>query len=102
MKCEYSMPPAKVGPCLWYPSREADPVPALVTQVGKRSVNLTLFAPDNRAGIPKDGVRHKSDPDIDRLPDVINAGCWDYTDDQKQLAATVELMAQIASKGKAS
>src|SRR4051812_8936289 len=74
----YVMPPAALGPCLWRHSHaDTEAVPALITQIGTRSVLLTVFAPDNRGGMPMDGVRHASDPELREMP-ANDSGCWDY------------------------
>lgn len=79
------MPVPSLGPCVWKattnPNDPVEPVPAIVTQVGQRSVMLTVFAPDNRGGLPKDGVRHISDPELGDHPNY-EGGCWDFTPDQ--------------------
>lgn len=80
---KYVMPHASLGLCVWYASRESTPIPAIITQVGEGSVMLTVFAPDNRAGVPKDGVRHISDPMVRQYP-TYEAGTWDYCDGDRQ------------------
>jgi hypothetical protein len=80
------MPHASIGPCVWMPTPYGEPSPALITQVGKRTLNLTVFAADTRGGFIKDGVRHASDPDLNRTVASGEAGCWDYTSDQKRLS----------------
>jgi hypothetical protein len=92
----YEMPKPPVGAVLFYPAIGNEPVPALVTQVGKRAVNLLAFPPDTRGGIPRDGVRHIDDPDVRRSTATATLGVWDFTDEHKQLAAQRRLLAQLA------
>ncbi len=95
MKNMYQMPKPNLGPCLWYPSRDtAEAVPAMITAVGYDNVNLSVFPPDNRGSIPKDGVRHISDPQLFEHPGY-DAGCWDYTDQDKKLFALVADVAKL-------
>lgn len=92
VRSAYEMPPAAVGPCVWRSSpTDPEAVPAFITQAGRRSVLLTIFAPDNRGGIPKDGVRHISDPELSDNPDR-SSGCWDYTPDQVMIQTVQKLV----------
>lgn len=91
----YKMPQASVGACLWYPRPGGSPAPAMITFVGFRAVNVVVFPPDSRAGHPRDGCRHVSDPELAN-PNASEGGCWDYTDEQKRLAA---LEANLAFAG---
>jgi hypothetical protein len=94
IRAAFQMPPASVGPCLWRHSpTDQDAIPAFITLVGSRSVMLTVFAPDNRGGIPYDGVRHISDPELSDNPDR-SSGCWDYTPDQLRLQVSEALVHQ--------
>jgi hypothetical protein len=83
-KAAYQMPPAVLGPCLWRDSPHSDPVPGVITSIGSRSCQVTVFVPENRGTCPMDGVRHITDPEINDHPDY-TGGCWDYTDEQKRL-----------------
>lgn len=87
----YRMPVPTMGQCEWKPDRHSQPILAFITKVGVDSVSLTIFAPDNRAGIPKDGVRHISDPVIDDQPGY-DAGCWDFV----SFAGDASAMARLA------
>jgi hypothetical protein len=80
------MPPVAIGPCVWMPAPGGEPSPAFITAIGKRTVNVTVFAADTRGGFIKDGVRHASDPDLTRTVASGEAGCWDFTADQKRVA----------------
>lgn len=89
----YKMPVPTIGFCYWYPDKVGyDPVPAIITQTGNNSVNLTVWPPDNRGGLPKDGVRHVSDPSVEKQAGY-NQGVWDFTAETKKIAA---LEAQVA------
>lgn len=84
------MPAASLGLCVWYPSPDDrdQAVPAVITQAGDRSVNLTVWAVDNRGGLPMSGVRHASDPEIREHPGY-DSGCWDYTPEYTGLSAVI-------------
>lgn len=94
------MPVPSLGPCVWRaatnPQDPVEPVPAIITQVGQRSVMLTVFAPDNRGGLPKDGVRHIGDPELGDHPNY-EGGCWDFTDDHKRIAGLEQMLASNTS-----
>jgi hypothetical protein len=79
------MPTVSLGPCIWMPSPYGEPSPAMITQIGKRTLNLIVFSPDSKVGHLRDGVRHASDPDLTRTVASGEAGCWDYTSDQKRI-----------------
>lgn len=106
-KLGWVMPAARLGPCVWYASRDGlEPVPAMITQIGQGSVMLTVFPPDNRAGLPKDGVRHVTDPVIAQYPSY-ESGCWDYchsdmrlNDCEKRLAKIELALAELEKQGK--
>ncbi len=85
----YVMPRAIVGPCVWRDRPGADEVvAALITEVGQRTVGVTLFPPGSRVGITRQGVRHVSDPEFPKL--VAQEGVWDYTAEQLQAALLTE------------
>lgn len=68
---------------------------AVVTQVGRNAINVMLFPPDSRLGIPKDSVRHVDDPW--NLVHGVNAdaGVWDHTDADKEFAALKRTVADM-------
>lgn len=91
----YKMPTPAIGFAYWYPAKTGyDPLPAIVTQVGNNSVNLTVWPPDNRGGLPKDGVRHISDPSVEKQAGY-DQGVWDYTDDARRLQAAEASIARL-------
>lgn len=94
-KPEYEMPPIRLGEIVyWYhggqPSDE--PMPAIVTRVGSRSVNLGIFHQDSYTLRCQDGVRHVSDPGIKEV-ERREAGAWSHTPAQVEI---LHLKAQIA------
>jgi hypothetical protein len=92
---KWEMPPISLGPCLWYANRsDSEACPAVVTTVCPGSVNLTVIPPDNRGTIPKNGCRHISDPVIALHPNY-DAGCWDYTNEQKRMLSFERRLAKI-------
>lgn len=80
----FEMPKAQVGACIWRPRPGGEPAPALITYVGSRAVSCVIFPPDSRQFLLRDGVRHESDPELSN-PHASDAGCWDYTEEQKQI-----------------
>src|SRR5215471_10627873 len=94
----YKMPEVGVGPCLWRLSpTDPDWAPAVVTAVGDDTVDLTVFAPENRGNIPKSGVRHVDDPYWRQHP-WSDAGCWDYTPLERRVRALERAMAEVAGR----
>lgn len=83
-KLGYQMPPAHLGPCVWYSHAGAEPAAAIITSVGDRAVSVSVFAPDARVAGARSGVRHVSDPEL-RNPNASESGSWDYTHSDKQL-----------------
>jgi hypothetical protein len=96
----YKMPAANVGPCLWFPSLKDEPMPALITSVGYNAVNLSVVGEGNRGFLPRDGVRHVSDPDVTRNPMAMKSGLWDYTADQKAVQRLAEALGGADSEKK--
>ncbi len=95
MNTKYVMPVPSVGFCLWYPAKQGyAPIPAIITQVGVSSVNLTVWPPDNRGGLPKDGVRHISDPSVEKQAGY-DQGVWDFTDETKRQHEIAAKLAQL-------
>jgi hypothetical protein len=92
----YEMPKPPIGAVHFYPAIGDTPVPALVTQVGRRAVNLLAFPPDTRGGVPRDGVRHIDDPDLRRTTETAMLGCWDFTDEHKLLVSQQRTLEQLA------
>ena len=93
---KYVMPLARVGFAVWYPDKHdlSEPIPCIITKIGLGSVSLTMWAEDNRGGIPKDGVMHLSDPEID-VRAGYTAGVWDYAPAEKILNAMVKEHAEF-------
>lgn len=63
---------------------------AAVTKRNKNSVSLLLWPPDQRVGVPKEGVRHVSDPWNKTQGINADSGVWDYTDESKVLIKLVD------------
>jgi hypothetical protein len=87
----YKMPQVHVGQVvLWYHdrTRSGGCAPAIVTQAGDRALGLIMFPTDSRAGTPRSGVRHWSDPDLATMqPD---GGVWDDTAETRWLLDVLE------------
>lgn len=67
---------------LWRHTQDAEPSPALVTAIFERTVSCTVFPIDSPRGMPKDGVRHISDPIAPHIDPAEGGGYWDFTEDQ--------------------
>jgi hypothetical protein len=82
------MPPIAQGDIVLWKHNPAsqETAPALVTEVGQFGIAVVMFAPGQRQGTTRDGVRHVSDP---ALKTVITSdtGVWDYTETHKRLLA---------------
>lgn len=75
----YEMPRAYIGmPILWYQggNKSNKPYPGLVTDVGRRSIDLVFFAPGSTGVHSMTGVRHIDDPDTKAI-ELYNAGAWE-------------------------
>lgn len=71
---------------IWRHVIGGDPSPAVVTKLGRQGISVMVFPPDSRVGIPKDGVRHISDPQV-KTQVMPESGIWDHTDETKLLLA---------------
>ena len=80
------------GLVLWRHTPDGEASPAAVTRVGQNAIAVMIFPPDSRAGIPKDGVMHVSDPRAKTLAQP-DAGLWDYTDETKLLMRLADALA---------
>ncbi len=96
----YKMPEVCLGETVLWQHNFADqtPVAAVVTRVGSNAISVSIFPPDNKGCIPKDGVRHASDPGLDRI--ISNSGIWRHTDIGARLRAVEVLMESMAGDGK--
>lgn len=72
---------------VWRNAPGAAPVHAVVTQIGRNAINVMIFPPDSKVGIPKDSVRHVDDPWNKQYGINADAGCWEHTDEYKRLQA---------------
>jgi hypothetical protein len=90
---KYKMPkPTAI--VMWRPSPGIPPSPAAVTHVGQTAVNLMIFPPDSRAGLPKDAVRHSTDPLVKNQL-APEAGIWDFTPEYLDLLGRIEKLESI-------
>ncbi len=82
---EYKMPdpPAVV---VWRNDPSGDSSYAIVTRYNRYSVNLMIFPPDSRVGVPKDGVRFEDDPWNKTNGINPDSGVWGYTAESLLLA----------------
>lgn len=86
MRDGFKMPKVALGDIvLWRHNRVSpEPAPAVVTGVGDRAISLSIVVPGSVRVIPKDGVRHDTDPEVDRV--LNEAGVWGYTETGLALA----------------
>lgn len=76
------VPPRPTQVVVWRHVPGGDPVPAVVTHIGRQGISVMIFPPDSRVGVPKEAVRHVSDPMV-RTQVSPDAGVWDYPDETK-------------------
>jgi len=91
---QYKMPTARLGECLWFHTPGEEAMPATITQVGGRSVMVSIHAPDNRGHLVRDGVRHVNDPELASMP-AHDSGCWDYTAYQRDVLALKDRFSEL-------
>lgn len=86
-------PPAIV---LWRNAPGGEVSYAIVTKYNKQSISVMIFPPESRVGVPKDGVRHFDDPwnKIQGLNS--DSGVWEYTYEDRELAALKRTVAELA------
>lgn len=105
MKIDGAKYPVEVGQIVWwYPdsNRNQRPSAAIVTAVGSDSVCLAIFSPVSYNLWLRDGVRHIDDPET-RAPELLELGCWDYTNawkDYQDLKKKVESLWSDLKGGK--
>lgn len=77
----FTMPPiAKGDVVLWKHNHgSAEQAPAIVTDVGQSGISVLMFAPGQRQGTVRDGVRHSTDP-ANKTVISSDVGVWDYTE----------------------
>lgn len=83
----FKMPYVETGmTVMWSPGAGATFVPALVTKVGVNSITVALLRSGATSFIPKESVRHASDPGFKKLHDPSKTGCWEFRDQDVMLA----------------
>jgi hypothetical protein len=82
----YKMPPVSLGDTvLWLHERgRKDPQAAIVTSVGRETINVSLLVDDQRLLIPKTGARHVTDPGLAKMVQY-PGGVWDYTETGRKI-----------------
>lgn len=76
---------------MWRSAPGGDTLPAAVTRVGKTSLNLMVFPPDSRGAMPKDGVRHATDPSLATMLDQ-DVGVWEHTPEFTLMLGVFEVL----------
>jgi hypothetical protein len=77
---------------LWKHNKGSEnPAPAIVTGTGQLAISVLIFPSGSHVGIPRDGVRHVSDPALATMVES-NSGVWDYTEgDQPAISPKPQL-----------
>ena len=76
---DFVSPVAELGDIVyWYDTPDSQPQPAVVTNIGVKSLCVNIFDPSTYNMRIRDGVRHRKDPEA-RRPEMRESGCWDYT-----------------------
>jgi hypothetical protein len=90
---KYRAPTPNLGPVLWSHIPGGEQSSAIVTRAGRDAIDVIIFPPESRIGIPKSGVVYVGDP---RAATMVSpeSGFWDFTAESKKLA---ELSALIES-----
>jgi hypothetical protein len=92
----YVMPKAVVGDwVLFYPHKEADPVPALVVTASSRTLNLVAFGIGGP--VDKPSAHHVDDPGVEDFPDWKRYGYWEHKR-QTDIAALSERVSLLERK----
>jgi len=87
----FTMPtPAPV--VIWRPGVAAEPAFAIVTAVGRNAIDVLVFPPESRVGVPKTGVKHVSDPWHLKHGLDVYAGVWEPTDETLKIEALRECL----------
>jgi hypothetical protein len=95
---EYEMPKAELGEwVLFYVHENADPVPALVTQVSSRTLHLWAVAP-NYGGVDKTSVHHVTDPGVHEFPEWKRYGYWEHKAKDPTISILSERVAALERK----
>lgn len=99
---DYAMPAVQVGQTVqwfYHYKGQHEPLAALVTKVSDRTLSLLVFHPGFHNGVPKDGVRHVSDPDRKALDAAASddVGCWDFVPRDAELDAVCQQMPKVRS-----
>lgn len=92
---DYKMPNVYPGQVvIWYAAIGAPGAPAIVTEVGARSLHLAVFSPGFQNAMAPDGVLHIDDPEA-RKQSNREEGVWDFTEGDKQLQS---LLSQLTTQ----
>lgn len=81
---------------LWYPHYNmlSEPIPATVARLGNENVCLRVHDWNNTSTIIKDGVYHCDDERC-RKPEFAETGCWDWTEEWKELQELKKRVKQL-------
>jgi hypothetical protein len=83
----FKMPHVEAGmSVLWSPGNGSAFVPALVTKVGINSITVALLRSGATSFVPKDSVRHITDPGFRKMVEPSKSGCWEFRDQDVLLA----------------
>ncbi len=95
----YVMPRVEVGQVVNWSQGRGDPRPAagVVVKVGTQSIAVAVHIDNIRDHLTKTGVRHVSDPFLDRTP-AHDSGVWELTARDKRINALLESFDTPAAK----
>jgi hypothetical protein len=81
---KYRAPTPDLGPVLWSHVPGGEQSSAIVTRAGRDAIDVIIFPPESRIGIPKSGVVYVGDP---RAATMVSpeSGFWDYTNESKRI-----------------
>lgn len=92
------MPQPTLGSWVYFYAHDgAKPVPALVTDVGSRTLILWAVAP-GYGGTEKQSVHHVTDPGMNEFPEWKRYGLWDFQPKDPTLAILSERLSLLEKK----
>lgn len=90
---EYVMPQPRFPLVMFRYSGSDEPVYAVILRRGDRTLDLGVFAPNNRTISQKDGCRHVTDPDLARLAEHVE-GVWEEPEEFARLSDQIDRIEQ--------
>lgn len=92
---DYVMPEVKLGEWVYFYAHEgAEPVVAMVQQVGKSTLVLWSISP-GYGGVERPSVHHKDDPRMAENPEWKTYGTWDHQPRDPKIAILSERVSAL-------